>query len=365
MNHSLCSVDTLVVGCGVAGLAAARALKTRGVSVAVVEKARGTGGRLSSKRIKDVDGNPVAFDLGCTSFIAETAEFNSFIATCQQQGVVEAWYHTDKLKDGASSAFGNTSFGQTHYVGVPRNSAFTRFMADGLDCYFCHRVESLQRIDGEWQVRIYDSENDTFKVAYASRIVLAVPPQQAYDLIMGVSVSDERQRLLKTLSQLKVEAQWVVALNMSDSWLLPEELAKQGEISLNHNTLSKISIENNKPQRLNEGSAILQVQLTSSWSQANLNVNKEEVIEVVKTALASIFGKSYSITASYAHRWLYSQIDKSLAADKTFLTDENGLYIAGDFANSQGEGVERAWVSGNDVAEQILKITPMTLEPLC
>ena len=48
--------DVVVVGAGVAGLQCARRLRDAGLQVVVLDKARGVGGRVATRR---VDGQPV------------------------------------------------------------------------------------------------------------------------------------------------------------------------------------------------------------------------------------------------------------------------------------------------------------------
>ncbi|NBV51116.1 FAD-dependent oxidoreductase [bacterium] len=42
--------DILVIGAGISGLASARALQDQGFSVAILEKSRGLGGRMATRR---------------------------------------------------------------------------------------------------------------------------------------------------------------------------------------------------------------------------------------------------------------------------------------------------------------------------
>jgi predicted NAD/FAD-dependent oxidoreductase len=52
-------VDTLIVGAGLSGLVLARRLQAAGQKVQILEKSRGFGGRIATKRVEDV-----AFDTG-------------------------------------------------------------------------------------------------------------------------------------------------------------------------------------------------------------------------------------------------------------------------------------------------------------
>ncbi len=79
--------DTIaVVGAGISGLLLASALRARGESVIVLEKSRGMGGRLATKRV----GNAV-FDQGAQFFTAKDSRFSELVAHWQARGVVTHW----------------------------------------------------------------------------------------------------------------------------------------------------------------------------------------------------------------------------------------------------------------------------------
>jgi len=70
-------VTVLVVGAGVAGLTAARALQDRNHRVVVVERARRPGGRLATRRIIDA---ALAAGRTAAMFVANKAEKDEFAA---------------------------------------------------------------------------------------------------------------------------------------------------------------------------------------------------------------------------------------------------------------------------------------------
>lgn len=125
--------NVAVIGAGMAGLTAAKTLQDNGISVAVFEKARGSGGRLSSKAIAINDEERVTFDLGCTHFTASSDDFKAFLKP---------------LLDGQKAAHWPT---EHDYVGLNRNSALTRALADQLTVHFSTRVTKLDRTpNGKW-----------------------------------------------------------------------------------------------------------------------------------------------------------------------------------------------------------------------
>ena len=75
-----------VVGAGISGLLVARALQARGGKVVVLEKSRGLGGRLATKRVGEA-----VFDTGAQYFTAKSERFAAMVAEWGTTGVVTPW----------------------------------------------------------------------------------------------------------------------------------------------------------------------------------------------------------------------------------------------------------------------------------
>src|SRR4051794_8010847 len=76
----------LVVGAGVAGLLAARALQRRGVRVVVVDRGGVPGGRLETRRL-----GPAVADSGAQFFTARDGRFRQLVEAWLRDGVAEVW----------------------------------------------------------------------------------------------------------------------------------------------------------------------------------------------------------------------------------------------------------------------------------
>ena len=86
MNRPRESPQTvLVVGAGVAGLVAARTLADHGLEVVVLDKSRGVGGRLATRRL----GDGVSFDHGAALFAPVSEPFRRRLAVWEADGLVE------------------------------------------------------------------------------------------------------------------------------------------------------------------------------------------------------------------------------------------------------------------------------------
>ncbi|MEY3032071.1 MAG: hypothetical protein RLZZ622_546 [Planctomycetota bacterium] len=78
--------DVAVIGAGIAGLAAATTLSASGRRVVVLEKSRGIGGRMATRRI----GGAVC-DHGAQHFAVKGRAFGSIVAEAEAAGAVTSW----------------------------------------------------------------------------------------------------------------------------------------------------------------------------------------------------------------------------------------------------------------------------------
>ncbi|OYX00993.1 MAG: deoxyribodipyrimidine photolyase, partial [Caulobacter vibrioides] len=79
-----------IIGAGMAGLSCAQALSAAGHAVQVLDKGRGPGGRMSTRRIKTPQGQ-VSFDHGAQFFTVRDPEFAARAAAWQAAGVAAPW----------------------------------------------------------------------------------------------------------------------------------------------------------------------------------------------------------------------------------------------------------------------------------
>lgn len=78
--------DVVVVGAGIAGLCGAAELVAAGRRVLVLEKSRGVGGRMATRRIGDA-----VFDHGAQFFTIRGRAFGNVVGDAHRAGVVEKW----------------------------------------------------------------------------------------------------------------------------------------------------------------------------------------------------------------------------------------------------------------------------------
>lgn len=151
-------IPNVIVGAGISGLLLARALRAAGQTVVVLEKSRGVGGRMATKRVGET-----SFDQGAQFFTARTPEFGRLVETWVQGGVAAAWPGTAHRR----------------WIGAPAMTAVPKALAEGLDVRREAKVVAAQRRgDGGWDLAIEGQP-----AVAAGRLLLTCPAPQALALL--------------------------------------------------------------------------------------------------------------------------------------------------------------------------------------
>lgn len=89
------ALDVVVIGAGIAGLCAAGELTRDGRRVLLIEKSRGIGGRMATRRVGDA-----VCDHGAQFFTVRGRAFGGIVTAAHESGAVETWCH-GFLRDGS------------------------------------------------------------------------------------------------------------------------------------------------------------------------------------------------------------------------------------------------------------------------
>ncbi len=313
-----------VIGAGLAGLTCAKQLQTQGCEVVVLEKSRGAGGRLSTRRTAQAQ-----YDHGAQYFTVRDPGFAAFIEQMCAQGAVAPWQ--PRLRQRSSEPW---------YVGTPGMSALGRAQAQGLEVRTQTRVTALVRQGSHWQLDVHEAQAiEGFDV-----VVVAIPNEQAQVLLQAHA------------------APWADALALAPMlpcWTMmfstAQELCAFDADTPSDSAIGWWARNSSKPARAAPaGQHDWVVQATPAWTQAQLEAAPETVAQSLIEAFARAIDVAQvaPIEQPSVHRWLYARRTPGLPAlEPTRCSSALGLGVCGDGLSHSR--VEQAYLSGLTLAQQI------------
>jgi renalase len=315
-----------VIGAGIAGLSAARALKDRGHRVVVHERSSMPGGRAGSRLIRAVEmprgmsGSTIAFDHGAQYFTVRDDRFSEAAAEWERDRVIGKW--TGRIVSFDGEGWEDVDEATSRYVGIPGMGAIAAALADGLDIIYGSRIESIDELLGS-----------------VDQVIVAIPAPQAATLVHSVAP------LAAAASRVRMVPSWTVAAAFEE-----RVAARFDAAFVNGSPLGWISRNTSKPKR-DWKVDVWVLQATTSWSAAHLEDRSEDVGAFLMEAFEDLIPAGLP-RAFYAtvHRWRYATADPPLAIGAIHDADAR-VTLCGDWC--LGSRIEDAFLSGVTAAEQI------------
>jgi predicted NAD/FAD-dependent oxidoreductase len=327
MHHDPSGISVAVVGAGISGLVAARQLQDTGYDVRVFDKARGPGGRMSTRR---QDG--YEFDHGAQYFTVRDESFREAVGHWRDRGMVEVWPgRIVKLADGNVQVEHEPV---ERFVAVPRMNALCHDLSGSLTVEFNSPVSRILRAEGAWALSLEDGR----QLGHFNLVIVTTPPAQLAPLLA------EAPNLAKGVAPAEMLPCWAVMVVFERGL----EIEWDGAF-VSGSCLSWVARNSSKPGRTGGESWVLHA--SPEWSEAHIEANPIGVGDELITAFFEETGvrRPESVLRS-VHRWRYAKTRTPLAAE--YLYDvELGLGVCGDWC--RGDRVEDAFLSGLALARRI------------
>lgn len=342
-----------VVGAGMAGVACARTLLQAGHRVTLLEKSRGFGGRMSTRR-SEFGG----FDHGAQYFTVRDKRFAQALLTAQT--VVRPWSaNTVRVLDEFGHVLASSPPpSEPHFVATPGMSGLVEHWVQPLahpELYgdlpartlIETRVTHIERDvlhPEQWQLRSEDAEGGQHVLGGFDRVVLAIPHLQAHDLLL---VSGHSPELRQSLAPVQVAPCWtlMVAYPQAMQPGLPHIGPQWNAARSVHHRISWLARENSKPRR--EPIERWTIQASPEWSSKHLEDDAERVKAKLLKGFAEITGIRATPTHAEVHRWRFAQTQQPLG--RPYVYDKSlGIGLCGDWC--LGHRVEDAFISGLELA---------------
>ncbi len=317
----------VVIGAGLAGLACTRALVEAGLQVTLVDKARGPGGRTSTRRDKHW-----TFDHGAARLELGAPELAARRAAWEDAGVVAPWVPRVRGE-------------RTHpatWIGVPGSNALASHLARGLDLRVEQRVDRIE-VDTDHTWRVVLASGDT--LGPCSTVISTAPAPQALTLLDPTARAIHEAALASVVFAPCVVAMVVVR---------PHDVCDANEIDELHvadGPLAQAHRMDRRPGRsTTAGAQTWVLHAREAWSTERL----EDELHRTTTQLFAAFARELpcDLVELSGHRWRYARATRRIAAP--YLLDR-GLGFAGDWfeAGTRAPAASRALLSGFALAEAL------------
>ncbi|MBF2014531.1 MAG: FAD-dependent oxidoreductase [Rivularia sp. T60_A2020_040] len=166
--------NVAVIGAGIAGLVCAQQLTQAGYSVRVIDKSRGVGGRVATRRLFEAKA-----DHGACYLKPKGEVLQGLVNLLVEKGELEVWTNTVHEIEANSSSIIPKIPSSLPYIAPSGMNAIAKFLTPGLEIIHNQRINSITfNSENQWFLT-----SETNKEFTASSLVIAIPAPQAVMLL--------------------------------------------------------------------------------------------------------------------------------------------------------------------------------------
>ncbi len=279
------SADVLIVGAGLAGLMAGRALRERGLAPLLVDKGRSVGGRLATRRI-----GPGKADHGAQFFTAETPVFRKVVAGWLDDGLCELW--TTGWSEGSIDPDRGDAL--PRYMAPKGMNALAKTLAQGLEVHTSVKLASLGLEGDQWVGR--DEEGR----AFAGRAAIVTPPvPQTLALIDagGVELSKDERYALRRVEYVP---------NLTGLFWIEGDTDIPAPGYLEFGGRPARWISDNQAKGLSPEACLITVQMSHPFSSEHYDADDEETLDLIEAELRPQLAENAVVKERQLKRWRYA-----------------------------------------------------------
>ena len=334
-------MEVLVIGAGIAGLSCARRLIAKGHTVTVVDKGRGVGGRLATRRL-----GTASFDTGAQFISAREPAFNHELIAAG----ATIWCHGFPILGKDSAADGHPRFRMPGGM-----NQLAKFFAKGLNIRDQLTVTGMQVTANRWQVTCTPGNlvkpgsipNGSPVTLHADAVVLTAPAPQATNLLAGFDIA-----VPEVVKTIRYDPCLCLMLEYPTA---PEALVPgSGGMQITDDlAIGWISSQRGKGLRtVGDG---MVVHATGSWSTTQSGLSDAEILAQLRPLAEAALrraGITDNADSCQLKKWKFSLPTVTISDSCLRVPAEAPLILAGDSFGNRPR-VEGAWLSGCAAAESL------------
>lgn len=328
--------DVVIIGAGISGLVCAQQLHQAGYKVLVVEKSRGLGGRVATRRLHDT-----CVDHGTCYLKPQEELCQRFVDLLIQQNILQVW--TDTVHEfNAGLQQLTVSKRSPVYIAPKGMSAIARILAAGLEIQLNQRVVEIFTDKGSWCLQLESTSASTQIIAKA--VVVAIPAPQALTLlepIAGSPIFLDDLRSVEFAPCISVIAGYST-IQSPPTW--------QAVTVAGDDNLAWIGLDSSKRQEVR--SPVFVLHSSAKFAQNYLQSDDlQPAGELLIARAANLLSWLDTPEWMQVHRWRYAFPTSPLVNTYLNANTPQPLVCCGDWCG--GDRVESALLSGISAAEQI------------
>lgn len=307
----------LIVGAGMSGLTAAGELTAQGWHVTLLDKGRGVGGRMATRRIEES-----RFDHGAQFFTVREERFRSAVAAWESEGLVTPWFGED---------------GHIRYRAVDGMNSLAKHLAKDLDVRTETKVLHVEPTAKGWLAVMEAGEK-----FQADALVLTAPAPQSADLLEGCGEAAPSD-IVGALRSIEFDPCFALMAILDG----PSRVPAPGYVRISEGPVEWIA--DNTQKGVSTGRAALTIHARASFSRDHLEAPQEVVARLLLESAEPWLGSG--VASWQLHRWRFSRPVDAARPACLFTAEPAPFAVAGDaFGNSR---LETAFLSGLAAAEKI------------
>ncbi len=345
------TADVIIVGAGLAGLICGQQVSQAGKTVLILEKSRGLGGRLATRRINEScwldHGCPAWFTPPTFPLRPDLTAWLQLTSDLRQEGIIQAWQNaptSPKLLDFTVDA-------------APQGmTAIAKVLAKDLRIQRQELVLSIQVgvETGLWQVTSQNPEQ-TPQAWFCQTLILAMPAPQAYILCQPLQREGLAPEFLKQLKAVTYDP----CLTLMAGFHLFEPLPPLPPLELSHPSFRSWAWDSRKRPPGHFPTLVVH----SSPEFAQEHFDQEPLADIAADLYKAFleFTELNCVLAAPAwqqiHRWRYAQVKTAYPRPYLVAPMSPTLICCGDWGGTDNLawGIGRAWQSGMATAALVNK----------
>ena len=322
--------DCLVIGAGIAGLLAARQVQEAGHKVLVLDKSRGVGGRMATRRIDNA-----VFDHGAQYFTARDPRFQAMLTEWEAAGAVRAWFQAPPSEANDDAC---------RYIGSEGMTSLPKYLAKDLSLNRNTAIRKAKADDTGW--KLYSEDDAIFS---GTSLVVTAPIPQGREILSPVA-EHLPPDFLQQLGKVRYTPCFSLMLMLDG----PSGIEAPGFVHAPAPGLACMS--DNAIKGISDDAVAVTVLATPAFSSTYFDEEPDVVAEKIYDAISDRLESP--VRSWQLQRWRYSKVLSWLYEPCLLSTTPHPIAYAGDaFIAPRIEGAALSGVAAGQAIVQLLDTT--------